>query len=318
MTIILVLVLPGWTFAAEYIRIASFNIAEFGEGNHPATRDLSAIAHMLVDNELDLIAVQEVGTIDVAEDQVAALTDTMNALTPVNEPDYFFVITPQSGDERYAAIYRDPVIYDDEVWWLEEDRDSNNPKLGGKNFFRIPAALPFQAGDFDFVIVPVHLAWGDLGRRKQEIKKLRDFLRGADQLEGDWIVLGDMNRYGKYKKTDKKAFDQLLEKDWQERYRFPLLEAITDPHDMKVWIASQDEFSTTVASSRNIYDQFIITRGVFAELGTGDPEFGVDIGIVAFDMQPPYTTMSHNAIKYTVSDHRPIWIRFQIDLGDDD
>ena len=88
---------------------------------------------------------------------------------------------------------------------------------------------------------------------------------------------------------------------------------------MKVWKASKDEFSTTIAKSKNIYDQFIITAGAFTEFGTENPTLGTHVGIITFDMAEPFTSNpDHNDVKYKISDHRPIWIRFQTDLEDDD
>jgi len=49
--------LPVGAFSAEYIRVASFNIAELGEGSHSATRHWPVVAGMLTENKLDLIAI---------------------------------------------------------------------------------------------------------------------------------------------------------------------------------------------------------------------------------------------------------------------
>ena len=133
-----------------------------------------------------------------------------------------------------------------------------------------------------------------------------------------FFILGDMNRYGKYNKNDRKAFDQMLRGNWQKRYRFPLLEAITDPDDIKVYRAGEDEYSTTVASSKNLYDQFVITQGTFNEFGVSNPKLGIHIGIIAFDRDTRFQGLSHNEVKYQVSDHRPVWIRLRTDLPDDD
>jgi hypothetical protein len=233
-------------------------------------------------------------------------------------PVYFRAVTLQSGDERCAVIYRDPVILGDDILWLDDDKDPANPLAGGEVFYRVPPAIPFRAGSFDFYVVILHLAWGDLDRRENEVKALRAFLRDDDDPEKDWIVLGDMNRYGKYSATSAKAFNQLLTSNWKKFYRFPLLEAITDPDNMKVSLASKDEWSTTIADSRNLYDQFIITAGAYAEFETDDPVIGTHVGVIPFDRDPPYDGQDHNVVKYTVSDHRPIWARFRIDLGDDD
>jgi endonuclease/exonuclease/phosphatase family metal-dependent hydrolase len=216
---------PGIGQAVEAIRIGSFNIAEFGEGNHPQTRDVDFIAKMLVSAGLDLIAIEEVGTGTQAQDQLGRLLTEMNAEVAANQPQYFFFLTPVTGDERYAVVYRSPVVLGDDLMWLDEDKDPANPRAGGKVYYRIPVGVPFSAGNFDFVVVIVHLSWGDLDRRRAEVNALRRFLREVDPSEDDWIVLGDTNRYGKFtKNATNKAFDRLLTGSWQARYRFPLLE----------------------------------------------------------------------------------------------
>ncbi len=74
-----------------------------------------------------------------------------------------------------------------------------------------------------------------------------------------------------------------------------------------------------MAKSKNVYDQFIITAGVFNEFNTTDPKLDEHVGIIAFDRDDPYKSISdHNTLKFQISDHRPIWIRLQIDGGDDD
>ena len=304
----------------EFIRIASFNIAEFGEGDHPTTRDLSTISKMLVDNDLDLIAIQEVGVAEQALRQVMRLKDAMNNRRSAAQPKYFAWVSPLSGDERYAVIYRFPVVKGDEIWWLDDDKVPGNPRAGGTIYFRVPVAIPFSARNFDFVLVNMHLTWGNLERRSREMAALRKFLADDNDPEKDWIAVGDMNRYGKYSKsTADKGFDQLLSGSWKNVYRFPLLEAITEPDDMQVFRASVDGMSTTVAQSKNVYDQIIITQGAFREFGTTEPKLGTHVGIIAFDTQAPFNAISdHNEVKYRVSDHRPIWARFRIDLEDDD
>lgn len=324
-TIIYKILIPFLAFTAtsgiaeEYIKIASFNIAEFGESNHPDTRDLDYIADLLRSQDLDLIALQEVGTVENGEKQVTKLVKKMNEKLNSGESHYFPFISPKTGDERYAFIFRFPVILEDDHVWLDKFQDPTDPSEGGKKYYRIPYAVAFKANDFDFYIVNMHLSWGDLQKRTMELKALRKYLLKNNEGEDDWILLGDMNRYGKYAKSKKKAFDQLLKGNWKSYYRFPLLEAITEPDDMKVYRAAEDKYSTTVAKGKNIYDQIIITEGAFHEFGIEDSVLGEDVGIVAFDMEPPFKDMSdHNEVKYRVSDHRPIWIRMRIDFPDDD
>jgi hypothetical protein len=103
---------------ADFIRVSGFNTAEFGEGDHPSTRDERTIAKLLVDHEVDLIAIQKVGVEEQGAAQVQELTRLMNLLKVVNEPRYFLWVSPQTGDKRYPVNYRSPVVMQDDLWWL--------------------------------------------------------------------------------------------------------------------------------------------------------------------------------------------------------
>jgi endonuclease/exonuclease/phosphatase family metal-dependent hydrolase len=306
--------------AAEHVRLVSFNIAEFGEGSRPETRDLDGIADLLSGLDADLIALQEVGVNAGGDDQVAALTGLLNDRRADENPLYFSLVTPRSGDERCAVIFRDPVVQEGELVWLDEDLDAQDPAAGGRVFYRIPVAVPFTVNATDFYVVICHLAWGDLERRTRELAALQQFLEFDAGGEGDWIVLGDLNRYGKYDEDEsEKAFDRLLVAGWRDLYRFPLLEAVTDPDDMQVWRADEDAWSTTIADSRSLYDQFIVTAGAFPELDTDAAALDEHVGVLAFDLEAPYDGIAgHNELKYLVSDHRPVWLRLRSDLDDDD
>lgn len=319
MVLFVVVIHPGNVFAEEHIRVGSFNIAELGEGNHSATRHWPAMAKMLTDNELDLIAIQEVGVGPQAEKDLQTLVEKMNEWTVAENVSYVYLVTPQSGDERCGFIYRDPVVEEGEVMWLDDDKEPGNPGKGGEDFYRIPVAVGFHAKDFDFVVVSMHLHWTNVEQRGREVAELKEFLSDDSDPEKDWIVVGDMNRYGKCTENATKPFDKLLVGNWRPKYRFPLLEAITEPDNMKVWKASADEYCTTVSGNGAVYDQIIITSGAYREFEADDPRFDTNVGIVAFDREEPYVSKSdHNYVKYSVSDHRPIWARFRIDAGDDD
>lgn len=79
-----------------------------------------------------------------------------------------------------------------------------------------------------------------------------------------------------------------------------------------------DEESTTVGGDGNLYDQIFISTHTTYEFGAAKAEYGETIGVIPFDMAPPYDTMNHNTLKVTMSDHRPIRARFRIDQPDDD
>lgn len=317
--LILLGLLAGGALGAERIRILSFNIAEFGEGSRPRYRDLPGLVRILTLADADLIAIQEVGTGEAAAAQLDRLVGALNDTLADPQHPYFSLITPTSGDERCAVVFRDPVVQEGELVWLDQDLDPDNPRLGGTLFTRIPVGVPFRAGAFDFTVVICHLAYTDKARREVEVSILRDFLLAPDEWEDDWIVLGDFNRCGGYGTTQTPAFELLLADGWRDHYRFPLLEAITDPDDMTLRHAPEDSQSTTEGDERWLYDQFIITAGVFPEFDAEDPVFGREVGVIAFDRWPEYAGLTgSNVVKYLISDHRPIWLDLRCDGDDDD
>ncbi len=80
-----------------------------------------------------------------------------------------------------------------------------------------------------------------------------------------------------------------------------------------------DAGSTTVSDNNNmVYDQIVITQGVYHEFGDGIANLRSGIGIVDFDTAMENEGFDFDTIKDLVSDHRPIWAKFRIDLGDDD
>jgi len=87
---------------------------------------------------------------------------------------------------------------------------------------------------------------------------------------------------------------------------------------MRIFTATHDSESTTIAKSKDLYDQIIITAGAFREYEATAPVLNIDAGIIPFDMDSQFSSLDHNTVKYKVSDHRPIWAKFRIDLGDDE
>lgn len=311
----------GETTATEreltYIKICSFNIAEIGNPNRD--KDHSAIAQLI--NGFDLIVVQEVQDRGGA-DEIRAIHDSLNSIaaTPYSEP---LVISGAGrgfpGNEGYAFIYRDPVSIDDRFTPTDDFRHDDHSTYG-----RIPALVHFTAGKFDFVVASLHLAWGNKDRRKNEVTDVKEWLiefsERPETEEKDLIVLGDVNRYGDYSQTaigqHQTAFDILVDTDHLgTAYRLLLCELLPA---VDTRFAASDSQSTTVAASKNLYDQIWISSGAFREFETDPAVFGESVGIIPFDMESPWVDMNHGEIKGAISDHRPIWARFWIDMEDDD
>ena len=300
------------------IKIASFNIAELG--NSKRTKDFKAIAQMI--NEFDLIALQEVQD----KGGEAAVMSIHAALNAISGNRYALpLVIPNAGRgfpgiEGYAFIYRDPVQLDNRVFPVHGFRYDNNHDIYG----RVPALAHFKAGTFDFIVATVHLQWDNIDRRQKEmidIKKwLIEFANRDTGQERDLIIVGDFNRYGNLSNTvieqHQAPFDTLIDlSELGKTYRLISLEFLLTTDTQ---FADSDERSTTTGVEKNLYDQIMISAGSFREHKTTPSLFGEDVGVIAFDMEDPWKEKTNEEIKDAVSDHRPIWARFQINLVDDD
>jgi len=301
----------------QKIRIVSFNIAELGEGRHYLTRDEEGIARILHRLDPDLIAIQEVGVGKGGGKQVRVITSYLNQLARARgKPPYCSIVSRfRTGDERYAFIWRSPVEKISAVKPMEDTE-----VYRGSIFVRRPVYCYFRARDFDFYLMNVHLYTriqkGGKGRLF-EYRQLRNWLKAMlARKEKDYIVVGDFNRHldGKdFPRT--RAWKVLAFDGFRNLYRFVLLEAI--PGGVNVARAPEDRYSTTETKRLAIYDQILISKGAYREFGE-KAVWQENVGILDFDNDPKYAGISTRKLKYIISDHRPIWADFRIDLGDDD
>src|SRR5437660_5458469 len=170
------------TTTASTIRIATWNLRKFSErqgaGQYPP--DLVEIAGIIKSARFDLIAIQEVQR----EGQIVE-----KLRRQLNEP-WRHVVSDRTGNnERYAFLYRA-----DRVDIVD---GSARLILGPETavFDRAPFTASFKAGQFDFVLLTVHLSYTDHSRGASEATALaalsRRIVDGA--AEKDLIVLGDFN-----------------------------------------------------------------------------------------------------------------------------
>ena len=84
--------------------------------------------------------------------------------------------------------------------------------------------------------------------------------------------------------------------------------------------------STTVAKNTFVYDMILLSNDVKEEFPPGltEAKYAEDFGIIHFDEsggvghQAGAEAMTHNTLKNAYSDHRPLWMRFQINAGQGD
>lgn len=317
-------VFTATSYPTDYIRVGSFNIANFGASeNGEYERSLVSLVNMILEMDADVIALQEIEPTELGMRQVERLTKLLNKTASYYETSvYDYVIAEEhTGDETVAYLWRNPVELESEINLMEHEEDPDNDEV--PTFQRVPHYALFSAGNYDFYLVNCHLYTklqsGSSKGRGDEFDAIVEWLKDlAGETEKDAVVVGDFNRF----LNGKSAWQQLMIQGHSQWFRFPLLKGIENEvsgFDPKTDEAPEDKYSTTTSKKKSIYDQILISKGSYYEF-TNSPQFGVDVGIVAFDRDEQFkwaTEKWHDAIKM-LSDHRPIWIRLRTDKQDDD
>jgi len=171
--------LPALTCAPDSISIATWNIRILSDGSRD-DGELRQIARIL--ERYDVIAVQELRDPEV----VARLLRIL--------PDYDAIISDPVGrgvTERYAVFFRNtlPITILEEPFLFPDPADQ---------FIREPWVVWMRAGEFDFILVTIHVIYGDrVADRRAEISLLDDLLHAVESSfpeESDILLLGDFNR----------------------------------------------------------------------------------------------------------------------------
>ena len=198
--------------------------------------------------------------------------------------DYDYLMSPPVGaqvKERYAFLFDRQIVR-----VIEEGEVFPDPNDA---FLREPYFATFRAGEFDFTAIAVHVIWGDsVNQRRREVQELANVYQAVQAMDGaeqDVILLGDFNR----NPDDQSAYGPLLSiRSMGHLFQLPQKSHIKDT---------------------SLYDNiFFQTRHV--------TEYTGDSGIERFDE----THFGNNdaAASLAVSDHRPVWGTFRIDVDDDD
>lgn len=257
---------------AEPVTIASFNIRLFSTASR-TDAELAQIADLL--QRYDLVALQELRDEGVLRRTVAILQQLGLA--------YAYEISPPVGravKEHYAFLYRQDRLQIRGAGRLYPDPEDR--------FIREPFYASFDAGDFDFTLVTIHVLFGSSeSERRPEIEALAavyQTIQDEDPTEQDVILLGDFN----FPPTDK-GFSRLK--------AFPGMVFLIQPP------------AKTTISDESLYDNVWFQEPYVRE-------YAGESGIEKFD-----ETMFGNddrAAKLAISDHRPIWARFRTAGPDDD
>ncbi|MDX9971995.1 MAG: endonuclease/exonuclease/phosphatase family protein [FCB group bacterium] len=316
--------LCAWAASAEerYIRVATFNIAQFGAGDEHE-RSLVGLVNILMATDADLVCLQEVTSQSAGREQVARLVKLLNKAASFYGKESYTAALPEryTGRETCAFLWRAPVALLSRIELLNVPADADGD--GKPTFQRTPAIGLFRAGDYDFYAVSCHLYTQLEGKtsegRGEELATLAGWLNAATGFpERDAVVLGDFNRF----LNGKSDWPRILTPGHERYYRFALMEGIANAvpgFDAARDEAPSDTYSTTTSRKLSIYDQILLSAGSYREF-VGTPVFGKDVGIVRFDTEKQYEWFVDDWHMATaiLSDHRPVWVRLRIDLGDDD
>ena len=194
--------------AEDNILVATWNIRAFGsltrkwasDDRDSPRRDLhAALAIGRILERFDVIAVQEVkANLRALRDVMKLLGDHWSfALTDVTYGD-------KGNDERLAYLFNTRrVQLSGLACELVVPEDLNSPFATAANafqrqFVRTPYAVSFRAGKQTFVLVTLHVIFGDRGAdRRDELTAIARWLRNWAEREDDYghnlICLGDFN-----------------------------------------------------------------------------------------------------------------------------
>lgn len=255
-------------------------------------RGLLAIGEII--RRFDVVAVQEV------KGDLRALRDLLRWLGD----DWAFLMTDvtlgdDGNDERMAFLFDtrrvkpsglacELVVPPD--WLAEIGADALT-----RQFARTPYAVSFKAGDFTFILVTLHVVFGDAStERLPELKGIARWLAQWAKRERAWahklIALGDFN------------IDRRGDPLWQAF----VSTGLKTPDELNS--VPRTLFSDGKASdTSHFYDQIAWFPG-----GPGDAAHGLGYRAAGYVDFCPYVygdqSLTRQAISYRVSDHYPLWV----------
>lgn len=287
----------------QNLLIASWNIRAFGnltrkwdsDENDSPKRDLHSILCIAeIIKRFDVIAVQEV------KDNIRALRDTLKILGH----NWSLILTDVNkgkvgNGERMAYLFDTRRVQMSglagELVVPEEWEDDINDGALANQFVRSPYAVSFQSGKHTFILVTLHILYGDSPKsRIQELKGIAKWLSSwANDMNAyhhDLIALGDFN-------IDERG--DLLDKTF-------LSEGLYVPPQLR-----KKEVTRSIFDQTKYYDQIAWFDGPpngpklsMAFLNGGNYDF------VPIALQN--RGLTKNSLSWLISDHYPLWAEFKV------
>ncbi len=292
-------------------------------------------ANVLKTANFDLIVLQEVKE---GEAGYWAVSDLVSELNKGRDSKYKFIQSEDIGygftmNESMAFIY-DPSVVEPQLITGQTslfDYIATGP-LDDRKFVR----TQWISGDFDFTLISCHVAWGNKDKRDESLAKANEILYTPTpsrySYDPDIILLGDFNRFGKgYNSAENIKYDSKVVLAPNITYFDPDFNSITNV--TKTSIKGKDIpnnnpqlLSTTVAKNTSVYDMIMFTYDAGEEYNKtiSETKYGEDFGIIHFDEKDGFgyqegaDELSHESLKRSYSDHRPLWVRFNTNTGNSD
>ena len=270
----------------ETLNLATWNIREFGKKKRSES-GIHYIAEIL--GQFDIISIVEL------RDNLEDISRVLRILGPYWRAVYSDILPDSGGNwERIGFIYDKRAV---SFSGLAAAASPSRTKKGHEyvpdfSWWRAPYMASFSAGNFDFIIVSAHIRWGDSNAaRTGEIASFADWLRlkrAQKHVEDkDFLVTGDFN-------IETKA----------------MYKALTDTGLVAPTALQAKEFGTNLAQNKRydqilhypIYDDSFINKGGVLDFYAGS-------------FEPLFPDLEKTACTYQLSDHLPLWVQINIDIG---
>jgi endonuclease/exonuclease/phosphatase family metal-dependent hydrolase len=284
--------------------VATWNLRHFGglterwragDDDSPK-RDLHSVLVVAeVLRRFDVVALQEV------RGDLKALRHALKALGP----DWGFVVSDVTrgsagNDERLGFLFDRRKVgisgLAGELVVPAEEFDRIDPGALDRQFARTPYAVAFRCGGRTFVLVTLHVLWGDRpDERTPELRAVAEWLdewaRDVNALDHNIVALGDFN----------------IDRRGDERYDALVSTGLEVPADLHA--VPRTIFADPADPAEKFYDQIAWFTGA-----AGQPALSLDYrrgGSFDFvDVALPRRGLTRASLSWRISDHHPLWAEF--------
>ena len=288
----------------ETLNLATWNIREFGKLRNRKRRSEAAIHYIAeILSQFDLIAIEEL------RDDLTDLGRVMKILGPYWRVVFSDFNTDRAGNrERIGYLYdKRAVVFTGLAAEADPPRRKNRKTKEYEpliEWWRSPFMASFSAGNFDFILLTVHIRWGgnDPSFRIEPLTRLAEWIykRSKEKtvVDKDIIVMGDFN----IPKIDDDLFRAITSK------------GLTIPQVLL------GEHGSNLAQNKR-YDQILYysryTKTFKDAGGTLDFYCNDWRGLFPKDDYPDMKDDNYD-FTYELSDHIPLWVQLDTWIDDEE